>query len=130
MSGVGHFERGQLVDMGVDGSGECSQPGRTLRRRQPCPAPLGHLRPPHRVVDGAGIGVLDRPQHFLGGRVDQLHCAHLVTAYDRAASTTAANSRRSFRDSSGCHCTASTKFSPGSSSASTTPLASHALTTR
>ena len=130
--GIGDLERGQLVDVGVDRGRECAQPGRAFGRRQPRPPPLGRLSPPHRVVDGGDIGVLDRPQHLLGGGVDQLSGAHQAhrSAYDRAASTTAANSRRSSRDFSGCHCTASTKPSPGSSSASTTPSASHALTTR
>ena len=127
--GIGHLQRGQLVDVGVHHCGERTQGRRAFGRRQPRPAALGRLSPPHGVVNGGDVGVLDRPQHLLGGGVDQLDRIHVRPAYIRAASTTAANSRRSSNDFSGCHCTASTKPSPGSSKPSTTPSASHALTT-
>ena len=72
VSGVGHLQCRQLVDVRVHRGGEGAQPGGPLGRGQPCPVPLRGLRTRHRVVDGRLVGLLDGAQQLLGGRIDQI----------------------------------------------------------
>ena len=85
------------------------------------PADLAGIRPGDRIVDSGRVALFDGAQRLLGGRVDQLGGRHgftLPVACSRAASTSPANTRKSSRVSSGCHCTARTNSSPGRSTAS------------
>ncbi len=59
VSRIGHLERGQFVDMGVDDGRERPQTRSAFDRWQPCPAPLSRPRTLHRVVDRGGVGVVD-----------------------------------------------------------------------
>src|SRR4051812_17771273 len=133
MPGVGHLQLRKLADVRVDRRGEGPQRRRPLGGGQSRPVPLCGLGAGNRIVDRRLIGLLDRAQHLFGGGVDQFAHAHAFTfpvAYTAAACTTAANSRRSSSLSSGCHCTAKTKLSPGISTASMTPSESWADTIR
>src|SRR3954453_22924015 len=117
--------------MRVHDGGEGAQRCCPLCGGQPCPVPLRRLGARDRVVPPRLVRLLDGAQHLFGGGVDQFACSHAFSfAYAAAASTTAANNRRSSRRSSGCHCTAKTKLSPGISTASITPSESCALMIR
>ena len=87
MPRVGHLERGQLVDVGVDGGRERPQAGGALAPVTAAPTAAGRPAPADRVVDGGGIGLVDGAQHLLGGRVDQFLLAliPLLTGFPRSS---------------------------------------------
>ncbi len=79
MAGVGHLQRGQLVDVRVDDGGERPQRSGPIGGGQCGPRPLRDLGARHGVVDAGLVDLFDGAQHLLGGRVDQSRGAHAFT---------------------------------------------------